>query len=269
MSELPEALFLPAGDGVFEPTELTRGPWDPGAQHGGPPAALLAHEIEAAAGIAGGQVLRLAYDILKPVPLAPLRLATSVVRGGRRVELLEASLRTVADDTLVMRCAAWRVRAERIELPAGLDEPVGEPPPAPDTLPLIEELIGWSGPTAYKDALDWKLWHGSFHEPGPAGVWSRLRVPLVAGAGPASPLEHLLTMADAASGFGAALPWKGWSFMNLELGLHLERPPAGEWLAMDCRTVLGPLGAGQAESVLHDTSGRCGRSTAALLIMQR
>ena len=30
----------------FEPSELTRGPWDPGHQHGGPPSALLARAFE-------------------------------------------------------------------------------------------------------------------------------------------------------------------------------------------------------------------------------
>lgn len=35
------AFYVPRGDG-FESTELTRGSWDPDAQHAGPPAALLA-----------------------------------------------------------------------------------------------------------------------------------------------------------------------------------------------------------------------------------
>ncbi|MEA2378425.1 MAG: hypothetical protein QOD13_2332, partial [Thermoleophilaceae bacterium] len=30
----------------FIPSELTRGPWDPGAQHAGPPSALLARALE-------------------------------------------------------------------------------------------------------------------------------------------------------------------------------------------------------------------------------
>ena len=40
-----EAFFVRDGN-KFVPTELTRGPWDPKAQHGGPPAALLASVLE-------------------------------------------------------------------------------------------------------------------------------------------------------------------------------------------------------------------------------
>jgi hypothetical protein len=41
-----EAIYLPAGQSRFLPTELARGPWDPGAQHGGAPAALIARAVE-------------------------------------------------------------------------------------------------------------------------------------------------------------------------------------------------------------------------------
>src|SRR6201747_797856 len=36
---MPEAVFQPYNGG-FRATELARGPWDPGAQHGGAPAAV-------------------------------------------------------------------------------------------------------------------------------------------------------------------------------------------------------------------------------------
>ena len=46
---MPDAFYERDGD-RFRATELTRGPWDPGAQHAGPPAALLGREIERLAG---------------------------------------------------------------------------------------------------------------------------------------------------------------------------------------------------------------------------
>ena len=39
-------LFYVSEGGRFVSTELTRGPWDPDAQHAGPPAALIARELE-------------------------------------------------------------------------------------------------------------------------------------------------------------------------------------------------------------------------------
>src|SRR3954453_23120435 len=106
--DLPGALYLPTGDG-FLATALTIGPWDPGLQHAGPPAALLLREAERAGGIAGGQTVRLAYDIFSPVPGAPVHVRTSVVRPGRRIELVEAEL-SARDDRPLMRLSAWRMR---------------------------------------------------------------------------------------------------------------------------------------------------------------
>ena len=42
-----DAFYLPLGDNRYEPTRATESPWDRDAQHGGPPAALLAHLIDA------------------------------------------------------------------------------------------------------------------------------------------------------------------------------------------------------------------------------
>ena len=73
--DLPAALFVPTDDGYLA-TALTIGPWDAGFQHAGPPAALLARAAEQAGGIAGGQPVRLAYDIFAPVPVGPVRVRT-------------------------------------------------------------------------------------------------------------------------------------------------------------------------------------------------
>ena len=53
-------------------TELTRGPWDPGAQHAGPPAALLGREIERLPDAEEFQVGRVTFEILRSVPIAPV-----------------------------------------------------------------------------------------------------------------------------------------------------------------------------------------------------
>jgi len=71
-------------------TELTRGPWDPGAQHAGPPAALLGREIERLD--TGGEfhLSRITFEILRSLPIAAVRASARVVRPGRRVQLVEA-----------------------------------------------------------------------------------------------------------------------------------------------------------------------------------
>jgi hypothetical protein len=45
-SEEPEAYYLSRGNRRYKPTRATESPWDRTAQHGGPPAVLLAHVID-------------------------------------------------------------------------------------------------------------------------------------------------------------------------------------------------------------------------------
>jgi hypothetical protein len=265
MTELPSCLYEPDGE-RFVPTGLTRGPWDRGFQHAGPPAALLAHAVERAAGIHPGQVGRLSYDILRPVPLAPHVVSTRILRPGRNVEQIEATLADAESGDELMRVNAWRLRAEALELPGGLGAP-DPPPPLPATGEIALPKF-WTEAVAYHAALEWRFVHGVFDEPGPAATWTRLRVPLVAGE-EATPLERLLVMADAASGISHVLDWTQWVFINVELGIHLERPPEGEWMAMDAATRLGPAGAGLCTSVLSDERGRVGMSTQTLRVARQ
>src|SRR3954469_25803309 len=136
--ELPASLYLPTDDG-YQATALTIGPWDPGLQHAGPPAALLAREVERVSGIAGGQTVRLGYDILGPVPVGSVRVRASVVRPGRRIELIEAVLDDGADRPL-MRLTAWRMRTREGALAvAAVTE--ASPHPAPATIEESREEV--------------------------------------------------------------------------------------------------------------------------------
>jgi hypothetical protein len=198
------------------------------------------------------------------VPVAPLAISTRTLRPGRKVELIEATLTPTAGERPAMRATAWRMRTEPTEAPR--DEP-DPPPPAPDT-GTKSNFAFWTAPVAYHRALTWSWIDGDIDGPGPAVVWTHLNANLV-GDEPTSPLERLLTMADAASGASAVLDWTEWSFVNVDLGIHLERPPHGEWMAMDARTRIGDSGAALCESTLYDETGRVGRSTASLLIARR
>ena len=262
---MPGALYESDGAGRFLPTELTRGPWNRDHQHAGPPAALLARAIEEASTIAAGQTARLAFDILAPVPLAPLTVETRTLRGGRRIEQIESTLKN-AEDKALMRATAWRMRL--VETP---EVATADPPPPPPSEAISGKFEGWPGgddEIAYRDALDWRWITGSFTEAGPACVWGRVKYPLVDG-GDISPLERLLVMADAASGVSAVLPWDEYLFVNLDLVINLQRPPHGEWMAMDARTRIGDSGAGQCTAVLSDELGRVGTSAQTLLVEQR
>src|SRR6059058_304128 len=261
--DLPGALYLPTDDG-YVATELTIGPWDAGLQHAGPPAALLLREAERASGIEGGQTVRMAYDIFAPVPVGPVRVRGSVVRPGRRIELVEAAL-DAGDERPLMRLSAWRMRV-RADAPGGETEvPVAIAGPY-DSRPETAEFF--TQEVAYHRALDWRFASGSFNAPGPAAAWTRPRCDLVEGE-PITPLQHLLVMTDAASGISAALDWRTATFANVEFTVSLLRAPRGEWLGMDATTHLGGSGAAQCFATLHDAEGMVGRSAHALFVEPR
>src|SRR3954454_14542296 len=113
MRRVFDAFYERDGD-LFRATELTRGPWDPGAQQAGPRAALLGHAMEGLPESEGLQVGRVTFEILRPVPIGPVGVQARVVRPGRRVQLLEAELSDAAGEVL-MRARAWRIRTGEVD----------------------------------------------------------------------------------------------------------------------------------------------------------
>ncbi len=119
---MSDSFYVADGD-RFLSTELTRGPWDPSAQHGGPPSALFAHVVERDAQRDDLQLVRVTVELLRPVPIAPLQVRTRMVRAGRNVESVEGAI--LADGTEVLRGRALRIRTTDLPLP----------PPQPDPKP--------------------------------------------------------------------------------------------------------------------------------------
>jgi len=261
---MPDAFYESAGD-RFLATELTRGPWDPGAQHAGPPAALLGREIERLPDAGEFQVGRVTCEILRSVPIAPLLVSARVVRPGRRVQLVEAELSDEAGEPL-MRASAWRIRTAPVEIP-GEAAAAAEPPPGPDQGEEVE-FFPTGQELGYHTAMECRFVTGGFVEPGPATVWLRMRQPLVFGEEP-SPLQRTLVAADVGNGVSATLDYRRYLFINVDLTVHLERMPVGEWICVDAVTLPQPNGVGSAESVLSDRRGRIGRALQTLLIAAR
>ncbi len=256
--------FYEKADQGFVATELTRGPWDPGAQHAGPPSGLLGREIERVPGGEGFQVARVTFEILRPVPIGAVRVEAELVRPGRSVQMIEATLSGEAGP--LIRARAWRIRTSELEIPDGV-APMPAPPPGPEQ--GDEPGFFETGQSAgYHTAMEWRSVGGGFLDPGPATVWMRMGCQLVAGEEP-SPLQRTLVAADVGNGISAVLDWRRFVFINVDLSVHLERLPEGEWVCVDAVTVPGRDGIGTAESVLSDERGRIGRAAQALLISER
>lgn len=262
---MSDSVFHLDGD-LVHPTALARGPWTPDAQHGGAPAALLSRAVERFDGGEQTIVVRVTVELMRPVPIAPLRLATRLARPGKKVQLVEASLLVAETGVEVARATGLRMRRAEVPLPeAAL--PTGAPPaPAAGT----ESRPPWAGKVAYEafhtGAIEMRFVRGSFAEPGPATAWIRLRVPLVAGE-PTSALARVAAAAD----FGNGISWvlsrdDGYRFINPDLTIYLHRHPVGEWVALESTTLPDRNGVGLAESRLYDERGPLGRSIQSLLI---
>jgi hypothetical protein len=278
---MSESIFVADGE-RFTPTEQARGPWDPRALHGGAPAALITSAFERLQPGAELRIGRLGFEFLRPIPMAPLTLSTSIARPGRRVQELSAELR--AGDELVVRASALRVQGvpEEAESAAAeaLADATGQPGPetatddSPAAMPPPAE--GEHKRFALNDSTDASFagtamemrWLNDPWRLGPGRVWQRLRHPLLPGQEP-SPLTRLAATADFCNGVSATLPFDRFLFINADLTVHLQRLPQGDWIGLDARTHLHAGGAALAGGVLHDERGPVGRAFQTLVVQQR
>jgi acyl-coenzyme A thioesterase PaaI-like protein len=264
---------------VVRPTEHARGPWDPRALHGGAPAALIAAAFERVEPGSQLRIARLGFELLRPIPFAPLTLTTRIVRPGRRVQELAAELSD--GEQVVCRASALRVQEVAAEVAAaavanGAAAPDAEACEPHDALPGPEQAT----PVRFaldQDSLDQDSFAASAMEmrwlsepraPGFGRVWMRLRHPLLPGR-MLTPLARLAATADFGNGVSAALPFERFLFINADLTIHLQRLPRGEWIGLDARTLLHGGGSGLAESVLHDVHGPVGRAFQTLVVQPR
>jgi hypothetical protein len=244
-----EYLYRRDGE-LYVPTHYTEGPWDPNAQFGGSPSALLMTLVERSPSLVPMQVARFTLDLLRPVPRQPLRADVRIIREGKRIQALAGSI--CAGDLLVATCSAVRVRIldlHRFKLPDGVyDNPLPQSPRAMEDEPFSDRAAPGS-----RHAVEYLFegdggWFG-----GPA--WVRLRVPALAGE-PVTPASRLAYTADLGNGVGhvPGLPLTG---INVDLALNVVRYPVGEWLCLEGRGWTSPAGVGQVQATISDTAGLC------------
>jgi hypothetical protein len=259
---MTDALFHIEGS-TYLPTGLARGPWSPDAQHGGPPAALLMREMERMDAPAPMQVARATFELLRPVPLAPLTITTTTLKPGKRVQLVGASLH--AGDVEVVRATALRLRSAEIPIPDDVPVDMGIPD-LPETESSGRVPFGTEDEREHfhRDAVEIRTVAGGFDRAGPGTAWFRLRVPVVPDEEPSGAMRAVAT-ADFGNGLSWILPGD-WLFINPDLTVHLLRVPVGEWICLAARTLPSSTGVGFAESAIYDERGRVGRSVQSLLI---
>jgi hypothetical protein len=255
------AFYEPAGPGRYLGTAATAGPWSPEAQHGGPPSALAARELERHEPGEGMRLARVSVDILRPVPVGELSVRTRTVRPGKRVALLEAVVTADGQEVLVAR--GWRIATSEAAPIVGKEDQVPE-------IPATGRAPRFPGGyvDGYLSAIDWRFVAGRLDEPGPCQVWARPRIPLLPGE-EISPLSRTLLVADSGSGVSMVLDPTKYIFVNVDLTVILHRDPVGEFVLLDAESTMGGTGTGLAETQLADTTGVFGVGIQTLFVGPR
>lgn len=259
---------------AFVATELARGPWDPGSCHGGAPAALLAALIDATPAGTPMQTVRLTLEIERPVPVGvPLHSDIEVSRDGRRVQVLDATLRTAVDTaqrpagSTLVRCRAVRIHAGDVPTPPGAARDVPAPTPGPDALPPRQGLEGWDT-AGFWDTVDVRFAQGQLLETGRGVIWTRVRHPIAEGVA-TTPLARAAAASDFGNGISSPLPFDRFVYINPDLRVEVHRPAVGAWVGLAATTVAQPTGIGLTSSTLFDRDGRIGSASQSLFIDAR
>ncbi|WP_208322266.1 MULTISPECIES: thioesterase family protein [unclassified Mumia] len=266
LPDLPaDSFYEQVGDASFLSTAATESPWDARAQHGGPPSALLGRCLEASVGDEPLTVGKIDVDFLGPIPQGTCDVEVTVLRPGKRVRQVQATMS--ADGRTVVTARAWLIAYEEDRAPrSGV---AVQPPELPDPQPQLT-VPGTPAAWGYGRAVEWRFVEGRLGggDEERARVWGRIRVPLVAGEEPTG-LQRLLTLADSTNGISAQLDVRDWLFVPPGMGVTLQRVPASDWMYFDATSHVQPRGTGVAHAVVSDGDGLCGYVSQPLLVAPR
>lgn len=245
----------------FQATSAVQGAWNTDEQHIAPVLGLLTHAVEQDRDIRRGPdlvVTRLSFDILGTLPIATVDVEVRVIRLGRTIELVEATVAHNGRAAVILR--AWLQKPSDTAAIAGTDLP---------PMPALGQLVPWSAT---------EIWPGEFVrtvdvrrtevEPGRARFWLRPGVPLIEGE-PASLTARALSIMDIANGITPRLSPTAVAFPNLDTTVHLFTQPRSDWIGYDTTVTFGADGIGLTHSVLHDESGPIGTAQQILTVRPR
>lgn len=252
-----QSFFVPDGD-LLVPQPLARGPWGQ-TLHGRVFGALCAREVERHRDEDPDMVCaRLTVDIFRAGTLGPVRVSTQVIRAGRRILVVEATIEQ--DGSAIGQGKAVLLR--RTEQPEGQlpGTPRWDVPTPLDGDPRLRS--GDERPGAL-----WESWilaeDGNRQFRLRRGLWMRELHELVEGEEP-TPLVRLAAAADVAHPVGNSSS-TGLGFINADYTVYLGREPRGEYIGIQPYGHISEAGVGVAQCIAHDIDGPFGFiATAAL-----
>ncbi len=240
----------------YRPELPAQGAWNAHEQHMAPATGVICAELELFQPREDLRIGRVCLDILGLIPLAPFTITTRLLRPGRTIELVEATMGAQGRACIVAR--AWRLQTRDTSAIAAIEDPgIGGPPAVADWSGMQQ----WGG--GYIRSLRFRADAG--RRAGCGTVWMSNELDMVEGR-PTSAFVRLMGMVDTANGIVPRVPPREWTFPNLDLNIDLLRLPEGAWLGLQTTQQYGADGIGLTTSVLHDERGPFGRSAQILTL---
>jgi hypothetical protein len=224
------------------------------AAHGAGHRRDLRSELECFQPRGGLRIGRIALDILGLIPLAPFTITTRLLRPGRTIELVEATMS--AQDRACIVARAWRMQTSDTSGIAGTEDAAIA---GPEHMQEWHGMDQWSG--GYIQSLHFRA--DARRRGGSGIVWMR-NLDTVEGR-ETSAFVRLMGMADSQRHRHPCLAAR----MGLPQSRPEHRPaaPAGRpWLGLQTAQDYGSDGIGLTRSVLHDLRGPFGHSTQILTL---
>ena len=252
------AYFERLGPQTFRATDAVQGAWNTAEQHIAPTIGLLANLIERDRDARRDDTLvlgRLSYDILGVLPIDIVEVEIRIIRPGRTIELVEATLSHAGRAAVIVR--AWLMQAVHTRELAGGALPV---------MPPLDTHAEWDAGTLWPGAF---VRSGDFRhreaEPGRASAWAMPHLPLIADE-PVSATARALGLVDLANGLTPRVPIGAAFFPNVDLTAHLFREPDEGWIGLDTTVTFGASGIGVTHTILNDHAGPFGVSMQSLTV---
>lgn len=210
----PDSYYLRVDERRFTSTEHTEGAWLPGEQHMAPVSGLIVHAIEGhLRDVAPGSstlgdprpemaIFRLTFEILGVIAAGEMEIEVEIIRPGRTIELIEATMSI--DRRPTIRARVWRLAtSDTATVSGGAPEPLA----APDGLERWAASDQWRG--GYIRSLEIRPLPAA--KPGRAAGWLRTSIALVHDE-PVSDLARFIGLVDTANGIAVRRDPREWMF---------------------------------------------------------
>ena len=255
------AYFHRVDDTRFRPSDLVRGAWNPQEMHIAPALGLLTHAVERhhrQVHDDGMRAARMSFDILGTIPIDVVDVEVRVLRPGRTIELVEATLSHGGRPAVLGR--VWMMATRDTSALRGGAMPAM---PHPETMEQWQPSDVWDG--AFVGSIDILRREEA---PGRGQAWLRPQLPLL-DSEPVSLTARALGVLDVANGIAVRVPPTAAMYPNLDLTAHLAGEPRGEWIGLDTAVTFGPDGVGLTHSIVHDETGPIGAVEQILTVRPR